>query len=461
MRVTLFAVVLCLLLISGAVYAQMDQDQNQAQTNAATSFNATVQQGPVLMRGQPASADVFVNGRLAMRIGASAAGMTPMQRAQVIADRLNQQFAAGVNWNDMRVAQINHEWAVTLGNNLVATATTGDARSMGTSTGSLASRWANQTVVALGGQPSMIAAQLRPSLVAGAQQQTGMPGTVGAGPGGAWSVTPWKQVPMINGSTGAQIGMATVGGPQIDLNRVKAVAVYQSTSGSNTVWSFVPISSTSVTGTVRRVNQVGLVRLPEGMLPLATASTMSSTDVTNMVTQNSAQWNSMINSNLSNNNLGLTASTSVVPLYDLENKRVVGAAQVVGTAAGIGQAQAVAAWVSDGEMRFNATQSTPDQIMGMPPTLNDVVVSAIILPGTAGVPGATGGTNAPGMTNPNMPSEQSGEQGMTPQTGEEPEENAPETEAPEQPSQGNEVNPPEPGNQTPPQAPPESGTTTP
>ena len=369
---------------------------------AQTSFTATVQQGPVLMQGASASADVFVNGRLAIRVTAPAFGMSAMERANDIRDRLNAAFSAGASWNDTRVSQVNNEWTVTLNDNVIATATTTDARVMRMSTGALATKWARQTVVALGGQPSMIASQLipAPSAVAGSTQQ------LGAQPSMMWSTAPTKIVPLLNGSTGNVRGSVTIGGPQSRLDMVNSVVFYQSTTPEGTlVTTFVPITSGTVQPTMTRVRMVGLVSIPAGMVDMSNIVTGDKT--MSMVSSNGNRWNSSINTYLSGANLGVGSPTKVVPLYSTDMNKIVGGVQVVGNASDLATAQAVLVNTSGDMLMFNATTAAcAVPLSGPPPTLKGVLISSIITLPISASPVAPGTSDGGAeMTPPPVPEE--------------------------------------------------------
>ncbi len=417
MRLIYFTLVVGLVLaMTGVSYAQMDQmqmDQSMSDqsmtttTSTMTSFNATVQRGPILMQGAPASADVFVNGRLAIRVAAPAGGMSTMTRAQDIANRLNAAFASGLTWSDTRVADINNNWAVTMGNNVIATATANDACVLGTSESALVNRWARQTVVALGGTPSTIASQITPSMVAGSRQAYGTrpttrPGMVGAG-AMMWSTTPTKTVPLLDAATGNTLGSVTVGGSMTQLNMVNSVVAYQTMSGNAMVWTFVPVTSTSTTGTLTRVNGVGLVSVPTSLIN--TSMLMTGNTVMTSVTTNATRWNSMINTSYARNNLRIQGNTKVVPLYSTDMNQVIGAVQIVGNPRDVANTQAVMVNTSGGMYMFRATNAACAMPMsGTPTTMNGVVISALILMPSAGaVPGTTGAGMAPSTTTPTAP----------------------------------------------------------
>jgi len=363
MRAIHYVLVIGLLLaLAGACGAQMDQPQTEQQR-----AQATVQLGPVVRAGMPRSADVFVDGRFALRIPASAGGMSPTQRGQIIADRMNQAFDQGMSWENMRVSQVRGLWTVSMNGMLIATADDGSARAYRISSGALASRWANQTVVAMGGEPQVIAMQLRPipAVVAGAREELPM----------NWAVSPTKMAPLLNATTGETVGNVMVGGPSDRLNLAKAVALYQYSADGAIVRSFVPITSASIGDQIIRAHGVGLVGMPANVLPMTGFRTGA--EVAQMATQMSAQWNNLINASMRGRNLQVGANTKVVPLYSMDEKQVIGAAQVVGTASGVAQTQSVVVATRDDMLQFRARTAQ------YPPAtettaLNDVVVSALI-----------------------------------------------------------------------------------
>jgi len=358
MRTAYLALVMILLLaMAGASMAQMDQQRLQA----------TAQKGPVVRAGLPSSGDVFIDGRFALRIPATAGGMSPMKRAQTIADRMNRAFAAGMSWENMRVSQVKGLWTASIDGTVIATADRNSARAYRISTGNLASRWARQTVVALGGQPQLIAAQLLPipAAVAGAREEL-VPN---------WATSPTKTLPLLNATTGAAMGSVVVGGPSSRLELANAVACYEYSSDGATVRAFVPITGTSMTSPITRAHGVGVVSISADLMP--TAELRTGTEVADMATKMASQWNTLINSKLAQLNLQSHAGTKVVPLYCMDSNQVIGAAQIVGTQRGVSQAKMVVAAMSDNMRNFSAT-ATACPPMGTPTALNDVVVSALI-----------------------------------------------------------------------------------
>lgn len=353
--------VILLLTMAGICAAQVDMDQPPQDSRAM------VQPGPVVQANLPPSADVYVDGRWALRIPASAGGLNPMQRAEMIANRLNEAFEAGETWQNTFVSQVEGLWVVSLNGRLIATADVNSARAFGIPTSQLANRWANQTVVAMGGQPAMIAQQLQPipGRVAGVVEEIPM----------AWTVTPSRTVPLLNAATGERIGDVMVGGATAQLNTVGAVAMYEHSADDAVIISFVPITGTAITESPSRVQGVGVVGMPTGMVP--TAGLRMGTDLQTSLTQMSVQWNTMINTRLRQQNLQLGAPTRIVPLYSMDQNQIIGAAQIVGTAASVAQAQAVVLNMQNGTARFSATTSAAP-FTAMPTAQRDVVISALI-----------------------------------------------------------------------------------
>jgi len=335
---------------------------------SSQSPRASVQIGPVVRPGLPQSGDVFIGQEFAFRIASPAGGLSPMQRGQIVADRLNQAFDQGASWEDLRVSQVGGLWAVTIDSTLIATADVESARAMKLSTGTLASRWARQTVVALGGQPQLIAMQLEPvpARVAGAREEIAV----------IWATSPTKSVPLLNATDGAQMGTVIVAGAQEMLDRVNAVVVYETASQDAVVRAFVPITGTTVTDQPTRVLGVGLVSISAAALPM-TGFQMGA-EVSQMITDMGTRWNSFVNSWYVGRNWQLGAATKVVPVYWMDQQGIIGAAQVVGPQRGINQAQGVVVTSVDNmsQLRATAAQFPPTD---QPSALTDVVVSALLM----------------------------------------------------------------------------------
>lgn len=399
MKIVCLSITICLLIATVCM--------SFGQNDPNTQMKATVQPGPVMRTGVPASADVFVGSRLAIRVAAPAGGMTPLQRAQIIANRLNSAFTEGFTWQDTRVSQVGRNWTMGIGGRMIATADTRSARLMGVSPARLASNWGSNTVVALGGMPSMIASQLTPvtTAVAGSREELAV----------SWASTPTKDVPVLNASTGENLGTVMIGGPSRSIGAVNSVVLYEVTQGNMVVRTYVPIPGTT-TDKIARVPGVGIVGISVGMLPMSDLKMGSDTEA--MVTKDASQWNGMINSTLSQNNVALRANSKVVPLYSTDQKQVIGAVQIVGSTQQITGTQRVDTTSSDTMLRFMA-MGGPDNTT----TMGQVVVSALIYMPTTGsptTPTMVPPSTMPSTTTPTPGASGNAGEGTTPDTTETP-----------------------------------------
>jgi hypothetical protein len=387
-----FALVLGLLLALAAVsMAAVSSAPNQ--TTESQSYRATAEMGPVLRAHMPASADVFVNGKLAFRIPESAGRMTPIERARIVAERLNNAFAAGYSWQEMRVAETKGLHTVDIHTHMIVTADSRSARAMHISTGQLANRWARNTVVALGGKPQSIAMNLQPvrTKVAGSQQEIGVM---------AWSTKSSKSIPLLLAENGTAMGDVTVAGSQNALRNANSVVMYQSASGSAVVWTFVPIAGTSTGGTLYRAPGVGITAVPSSLIPTGYETGSNVTQLTDSMAD---EWNKTINASLGENGLPTHATTKIVPLYSMESSQIVGAAQIVGNASNIDAARTVVMSMSGDQHQFGATSDDAQSIAGAPSMMDGVVLSSIIM---VSMPAVTQPAPAvqPSVTTPAEPS---------------------------------------------------------
>lgn len=402
MRTTRIAVVGGLVMtLAGMAFGQMNGNPNPVPSSTGSQMSmqsprVSVQRGPYIGFSRYASADVFVNGRFALRVPRAAGGLTPMRRARIVADRMRSAFAAGYTWNDMKVQQVNGLWTVAIGDRSIVTADRRSARAMGLSTGFLASRWARQSVVALGGQPTMVAQAIGPfpeQMVAGSRQELGRLN---------WAVSPTKSVPMLDAATSSQSGNITVAGSKGLLAKVNSVVVFTTAIDGATAYTFVPVTDTAVGTSMTRVNGVGVVNVsPDNMPSMAGGSDFAGT-----ISRMSTRWNAAINSNLIQQRLQVLGNTKIVPLYASDSGKVVGAVQIVGRPNAVTEVRSVALSASGNTHGFSAMSTRPGTAMSAGNPLTDVVVSAVILPaGTASgtVPSATTPSTAPSMSTPATP----------------------------------------------------------
>ncbi len=198
--------------------------------------------------GDREEGEVLVNGAVVTRIRSAAGGFTATQRAAQVAARLNQAFAAGEGWQDIRVAEVNHEQAVvTRQGRLVITADRFHAQVNGTTPVMLARAWEGNLVQALGGQVDAPAA---------------------AAPEVNWERQADKVVPIFSiGTPGVSIGAARVVGPAAEVGKVKAVAQIEA-QFKDTLRAHIYVPVSSISTRPQRVQGVSVEALIDYNMPI-------------------------------------------------------------------------------------------------------------------------------------------------------------------------------------------------
>lgn len=185
--------------------------------------------------------EVLVGDNVVLRIHQSAGGLTPVQRAGVVANRLSTSLAQGNTINNVQVGQLNGQAVLMMGNDLLITADRGEANLNNSTPVGLAVAWQRnlQTAFNPGGVTTT---------VAGSQESWP-----------AWTNPTTKIVPIIELGTQASLGFAQITGPSERVSQVKAVlqlsAVFEKTAR---IFAFVP--SSELTG-LNRVQGVAVTAL--------------------------------------------------------------------------------------------------------------------------------------------------------------------------------------------------------
>jgi hypothetical protein len=169
--------------------------------------------------------EVMIGDVTVLNISRPAGGYTALERANIVAGRLTTLLNQGFTWNDVQVGRMNGETVLLMGNNLLVTADSVEARAMNISTQQLAQGWQQNLRAALNPTPT-----------------TAVAGTTESWP--TWTNPATKIVPIISlGTPGVSLGGAQVTGPADLVNQVKSVVqlsvVFQRTAR---VFAFVPSS---------------------------------------------------------------------------------------------------------------------------------------------------------------------------------------------------------------------------
>lgn len=188
--------------------------------------------------------EVLVDGEVVLRIREAAGGYTPLQRAGVVANRLQSAFARGLTVNDVTVGQLNDQAVLLIGDELLVTADRNEARINNSTPVGLAVAWRRNMVAAL---------------TPGAVPVVTVAGTQESWP--AWTNSDTKIVPIIELGTQASLGFAQVTGPSERVNRVQSVvqlsAVFERAAR---IFAFVPSSELAGLNRVQGVAVTALLQ---------------------------------------------------------------------------------------------------------------------------------------------------------------------------------------------------------
>lgn len=95
--------------------------------------------------------EVWLDGRVVLRVRTSAGGYSPYERAETVSRRLEEALAAGMRPEDIHSAQWGNEAVILGGNNLLFTVDRDHARLNHATPVGLADAWGNNLAGAMGG----------------------------------------------------------------------------------------------------------------------------------------------------------------------------------------------------------------------------------------------------------------------------------------------------------------------
>jgi hypothetical protein len=195
--------------------------------------------------------EVLIGEEVVMRLRATLGGLTPDERAMVVASRL-LGWANASDRYELSVLEIDDGMAViNAGENSITTVGIGDAEPISTTPLDLANDWRNNILIALGEAPQPA------DEVADA--------TAPADDTGEWvPEEPYRDkiVPIISVLEGIRIGAARVSGPESKVRTVKAVAQLETDFRRFLeIDVYVPITTEKPGKTIDRVQGVGVTAL--------------------------------------------------------------------------------------------------------------------------------------------------------------------------------------------------------
>jgi hypothetical protein len=176
--------------------------------------------------------EVVIGDEVVFRIRTSAGGLSPYERAQVVAERLNELMREPIQPGSVKSAVAGGQGMVLIGDQLVITADQAHAALNNTTPIQLATLWALQLEKAV--------------------TKSGLVETPLAE----------KVVPIVSIGSGTRIGGALVTGSKDKVDEVRAVAQVEGDFGSSVrVRILVPVSTEDVVKEIRRVPETSVIGL--------------------------------------------------------------------------------------------------------------------------------------------------------------------------------------------------------
>lgn len=219
-----------LLIALFCVYAGVHTNKGSSRSMAMAA-PSTVNAQRALLAGAEVG-EVLIDGQVVFRIRTSAGGLSPYERAQTVAERLNRLMSKPVQPENIRATVVNSQAVVLMDSEVVITADEEHARLNNTTPIRLAALWALQLRRAVQGL--------------------------------SVTDTPLaeKVVPIISVGSGTRIGGALVSGNRDRIDDVRAVAQVEGTMGSSVrVRILVPVSTENVVQEIRRVPETSVTGL--------------------------------------------------------------------------------------------------------------------------------------------------------------------------------------------------------
>ncbi len=209
-------------------------------------------------------AEVLIGERPVIVLRTSAAGYRPLERAEIVANRLRAALQNEVRPEDVEVGSVEGGTGLYVHDHLIVAVYEGEAEAHHATTDALAWLWRDNVLLALGHEPVE-----EESEASGAEEQPAQDAgqaEVGAEPAAAqstqeaaemaaaseevdWTGTAQKWAPIFSLETeGLRLGMAQVAGPPAQVEQVKGV--YQlrlDFRNIGRVYAYIPVSTLSVT----------------------------------------------------------------------------------------------------------------------------------------------------------------------------------------------------------------------
>lgn len=201
------------------------------------------------------AAEVLIGEQPVIVLRTAAGGLSPLERAEIIAGRLRAALAGGAGPDDLAVTVTRSGASLSIADRVITTASPSEAEAQEATPAALATQWMDNLLVALeydGSETETAPADEGEA----AETETGSSAAAAlasevspAPPAVDWTGTAQKWVPILSvDQDGAQIGAAQVAGPPSQVNQVKGVAELRlSFKGIGRIYAYVPVRTLTVT----------------------------------------------------------------------------------------------------------------------------------------------------------------------------------------------------------------------
>ena len=220
---------------------------------AAVAFSSASVSYRAAQQGDQWAGEVLIGEEVVIELRTAAGGFTPLERAEVVANRLRAALAEDFGAEAVEAGPLASGHAVFISDRQIAQVSASEAEAHGTTTQGLAEAWRGNILSALGlelpEQPAAGEGQLEegtPAAGAGAEATAGEQAQAEAS-AVDWTGAAQKIVPIVSLSgEGVSAGVAQVAGPPAQLDKVKAVAELRlSFQSFGRIYAYIPVSSIS------------------------------------------------------------------------------------------------------------------------------------------------------------------------------------------------------------------------
>jgi len=197
-------------------------------------------------------AEVLIGERSVIVLLTSAGGYRPLERAEIVANRLRAALTSDIRPEEVTVSSVPSGAGLNIRDQLIVAIYPTEANAHGATPTALARLWRDNILAAVG-QPPAEQPAAEPAQPAPQEQPAEQPATESAAAKESedvdWTGTAQKWVPIISVEQGGlSIGAAQIAGPPSQVNQVKAVAELRLTFRNiGRIYAYIPVRTLSVT----------------------------------------------------------------------------------------------------------------------------------------------------------------------------------------------------------------------